>query len=639
MFGATRVMAAGRAGLESLPYFVNAFLEQGITQLAPWAADHSSEQIDILNKNARRNQSWEKIHGLGNSDLGVPIETDSNAAQRLLSRVNPIALQNSNQIADNPARLAAWCRLRLKQHCRDTVELWDKLKYSRGLSDNQQLAVVIPYCAEGPTSGTVGIYLGAALRKHFEEIGRKEELVVWGIELCPPLYEDNSGQLDESGVQHAFRGHVARDELLQGVQTGPRPDEDDDLTLPFDINIALDGGSANIAVQSMEDIWQALDRAAAQATACLINGAGGDDVSESTSRLEQGKRWNSYLVHVVSEKDYNPVSRYLDYRVNLPWIRSVKAWGNASTRDRGKAFLRRTDEMRSRLLEEPNPSVQNDVEQLLKRADELREAQREKRFFGLIRGNKVHEEAIMEYAEDDDHRAYERYLKDDTPPPEIVPRTDPFCVNIALPDELRQQIAKQHRDTDEAFSIADLLGANGTLKVRGQIESILQSVLERSDCAPLDIDAQGNYVAIIAISMINRSGGRNNDGLLPSQEFLQDFMGPEERKMDANFNPMSFDLSDKTALQWLPEGSDHDVTVDHSFLILARCRTEDDFKDVSTYDDLAKYYNEVVSDARSWQESARYYGVKLPDDLLRVWQSRREEDGGSEAEMLRIAQS
>ncbi len=43
--GAVRVMAAGKAGLESLPYFVDEFLAQGVEQLAPWAIDHSDEDL------------------------------------------------------------------------------------------------------------------------------------------------------------------------------------------------------------------------------------------------------------------------------------------------------------------------------------------------------------------------------------------------------------------------------------------------------------------------------------------------------------------------------------------------------------------------------------------------------------------
>ena len=48
MFAAARVMAAGKAGLESLPMVVDECIVQGIPVLAPWAVDHSQEQINRL---------------------------------------------------------------------------------------------------------------------------------------------------------------------------------------------------------------------------------------------------------------------------------------------------------------------------------------------------------------------------------------------------------------------------------------------------------------------------------------------------------------------------------------------------------------------------------------------------------------
>ena len=72
MFAAARVMAAGKAGLESLPYFVDELLAQGIPQLAPWAADHTAAQIDKLNRDiqSQRTGRWRGIYGLGGAQLG-----------------------------------------------------------------------------------------------------------------------------------------------------------------------------------------------------------------------------------------------------------------------------------------------------------------------------------------------------------------------------------------------------------------------------------------------------------------------------------------------------------------------------------------------------------------------------------------
>ena len=114
MFAATRVMAAGKAGLESLPFFVNELLAQGITQIAPWAADHNIEQITRLNQvtKDRRAGHWKVIHDIGNSlgagDLGNHMNLDTAASQRLVRRVNPHAADTA--LAASPAQLAAWCR-------------------------------------------------------------------------------------------------------------------------------------------------------------------------------------------------------------------------------------------------------------------------------------------------------------------------------------------------------------------------------------------------------------------------------------------------------------------------------------------------------------------------------------------------
>ena len=216
MFAAIRVMAAGKAGLESLPYFVDELLAQDITQLSPWAVDHSTQQLDELQDATREKRIgvWRKVYEIGAGEPGALMRSDMVPNQRLLKRINPLA--SDTGLADSPAQLAAWCRLNIRQHCRDTASLWDKFQYENGITSDRQLAVVIPYCPEGPTSGTVGMYLGAALRKHFSDMGRAGELVVWGIEICPPVDFDETRGLDTLAVQNVFRGYVAREELLQG---------------------------------------------------------------------------------------------------------------------------------------------------------------------------------------------------------------------------------------------------------------------------------------------------------------------------------------------------------------------------------------------------------------------------------------
>ena len=65
--------------------------------------------------------------------------------------------------------------------------------------------------------------------------------------------------MDRMAVQNAFRGFVARQELLEGVPLSEKSDEDDRFQC-FDINIVFDGGTARSATTSREAAWGALDR-------------------------------------------------------------------------------------------------------------------------------------------------------------------------------------------------------------------------------------------------------------------------------------------------------------------------------------------------------------------------------------------
>ena len=324
--GAARVMAAGKAGLESLPFFVDELMAQDIPQLAPWALDHSQDEIDKLHAMTQERVagSWQSLFEIGISPPGIIMDTDTAPNRRLLQLENPLAAE-ATELADSPAQLGVWCRRQWREYCRDTERMWERYKARNGLTGSYHLAVIIPFCPEGPTSGTVGMYMGAALRYHFAQAGKSDELVVWGIELCPPVTLGDPSQMDHLAVQNAFRGYVARQEVVQGV---PLSGEANDETRhqPFDINIVFDGGTAKLATAAgLDPVWQAMDRAAAQVTSCLLNGAGGGDIPEATVRLKQGQRWNAHLTHVVSELSYEQASRYLTYQVTLPWHRDREA--------------------------------------------------------------------------------------------------------------------------------------------------------------------------------------------------------------------------------------------------------------------------------------------------------------------------
>jgi hypothetical protein len=108
-------------------------------------------------------------------------------------------------------------------------------------------------------------------------------------------------------------------------------------------------------------------------------------------------------------------------------------------------------------------------------------------------------------------------------------------------------------------------------------------------------------------------------------------MDHKQQKLPGAFNTLTYDLSDKIrvpvstgneragqpkALGWHPtKDADYDVPVEYSFMTLARCRPEDRFKDISTYDDLLDLYQQQTGSLSRWMEFARYYGVALPPEL------------------------
>ncbi|MCY4416126.1 MAG: hypothetical protein OXE87_07435 [Chloroflexi bacterium] len=159
------IMAAGQAGLKSMPYFIDAFIDRGIPQLVPRPFDHENDQIEGLDREFRENWTKEKLYGMGDSrQLATKMELDDDSIFMILEGINPIeAADRVSTMHDSPARLAAWCRLRLKDECRKLLGTWDTYKNLFSLGRADQLAVVIPYCPEGPTSGTVGMYLGATM--------------------------------------------------------------------------------------------------------------------------------------------------------------------------------------------------------------------------------------------------------------------------------------------------------------------------------------------------------------------------------------------------------------------------------------------------------------------------------------------
>ena len=630
MFAAARVMAAGKAGLESLPYFVEELLAQGITQLAPWAADHTDEQIEKLNRDTegQRSAAWRDIYEIGDAPLGVKMQPNAPAPKALLSLVNPLVVEDG--LANSPAQLAAWCRWNIQQTCWDTVQMWDKFKRNSGITHDLKLAVVIPYCPEGPTSGTVGMYLGAALRKHFADIRRGHELEVWGIELCPPVNTDATGALDKDAMEHAFRGYVARQELLKGVPVTEN-ENDEVFVKPYDINIVFDGGSVEAAGDFYDDMWQALDRAAAQTTACLLNGAAGLDQAESFARLNVGsKRWNAHLTHVVSEAAHNRECLYLNYQVQLPWEGDPTGWAKKKSKSGGKPkktlekyqeFLRCVESyVRPQWNGEKDLVVRESVGKLVKVADDL-EALRKGIKSLLPKNKEVNSHLDLAKRESDGWPSH----GNSSAPDKILVRPDPFCLTIRLPRYLRLENAK--RLQGDSGPIADLLGAAGVTMIRDWIENQLNPVLGRRDCQPANIPSAAKFEEIIAISIADQTKRGDNRQFQPSQQFLKYFIAAATRPIPGTFNIREHNLADYVrtggpeaiqpkALHWRVNNVDFDVPVEYSSLVLARCRPEDGFRDISVYDRLEAEYRKLTSDVSLWRDYAKYYGVKPPAELL-----------------------
>ena len=652
--GAVRVMAAGKAGLESLPYFVDELSTQGIPQLAPWAIDHDQDEIDGLvdRARARVRGDWSNIFNIGVSPPGSRMDTDTASNRRLLQQINPLAAQ-ATELADSPAQLGAWCRRQIRQYCRDTERLWEQFKSREGLTSSYQLAVVIPFCPEGPTSGTVGMYLGAALRLYFAEQNKGDQLVVWGIELCPPVHKGESGDMDRMAVQNAFRGYVARQELLDGVPLSEEPDDDRRYQC-FDINIVFDGGTARSATASREAAWGALDRAAAQVTACLLNGAGGGDRPESTVQLKQGQRWNAYLAHVISERSYSQACRYLRYRMALPWHRDRIAWEGEDVRPKYEAFLHRVNqEIAPQLKNEPNATVRSQFQEMVDVANELSNISLKPGLLNRINGRLKSDRALVESKLADafqlDRHNYLEARRASRDTETIIAREDLFCINIVLPEHQRVEAAEIARDSGTPGPIADVIGDAGITTVRHRLTDLCNAVLRRVDCASLDVNSEALFDEIMSISIGDWSRGSTNDAFRPTREVLRDFIAAGQRNIPGSFSELNFDLNkvlapaqnqkkdgrlldddgdasdggadiltQPAAMRWKLSDVDHEVPVEYSILVLARVREGDGFKDVCTFEELKSVYNDLIADRSRWREHARYYAINPPPELLDV---------------------
>ena len=632
VMGAARVMAAGKAGLESLPIFVDELMTQGIEQLAPWAADHlelSGGKTDLQRlqeKTKSRKAEWKGIFELGGSTPGIEMQVGGIAVKVLLGRINPRAVDDAIQLADSPAQLAAWCRLNINQHCLDTYEMWERFKAMKGyVGESHHLAVVIPYCTEGPTSGTVAMYLGAALRQYFRNKGKAGELVVWGIEICPSLQGIESG--------NKFRGYVAREELLRGVPLS-KDGNDETLHTPFDVNIVFDGG-AEKGMSSEDYLHEALDRAAAQGTACLLNGAAGNAATESLSRLKQGGRWSAFLKHVVSERSHGDASRYLSYQVALPWHRDRGEWDNASTVGKRDAFLRRIDcDIKPRIGHERNSFVKSEINSLIGLAEDIRRISLEKKWTDFL--FKTHRNAVDEVAEllkqavREDENSCALAFEQDPSPDDITFSVAPFCLNLKLPAESRRDAARNFRDRKSATPVVEMVGNGGMIALRASLITRCEEALKRPDCDPMQMESSAFFDTIIATSIGDWSKEAKKLEFSEEQS-LPFLLARDRKKFEDTYLNLDFDLAEvmlsqalgrpddsqqTKAFKWRLNHLDYFIPVEYTFLVLGSVQEGQGFRDITTYQDLADIYNTIVGEWNVWRYYAKYYGVKPPPELL-----------------------
>lgn len=569
------------------------------------------------------------LYGMGESrQLASKMDLDDASIAYILRVINPIeAGQMGSTLHDSPARLAAWCRLNLKDECYKTLRLWDTYKNLKALRPDDQLAVVIPFCPEGPTSGTVGMYLGATMIQCCVE-DRRDDVIVWGVELCPPIPTRLAGD----PARNVFRGYVARKEMLAGVPLSADDPDDTDRKQCFHINIACDGGHSPRPYTEPEDILPALDRAAAQVIACLLTKAGTGDKGETADALRNGTgRWNACVVNVVCETSYSPAFRCLGYRAKLPWNGNAERWAKRKTGQKKESFLSRIDEIGQMISDGEVPEVKTWFAQLNRTAKQLRAMGVKERFFGKK------EQALLMKAENDDEKFYSTLLAEDRPNDRVMVRSQPFCINVGLTERLREDNAQRIVDKsapEHSKPLSEMLGIASSNEVQSAITAFCKQFLDRREFGG-SAPSRANFEEIRAISVRSDANRLNEADFRPSDNDLSPYLDVKARAHAPPYfvtHNLSGGKGASSVLLWRPFKVDqtnndrkslteNEVPVEYSFIVLARVRNGEGFRDLYSYSDLKKHHDSIVNSA-NWLDHARYYAVRVPEKLLRHWQQQ-----------------
>ena len=624
------IMAAGQAGLKSLPYFIDEFIARGIPQLAPRPFDHDNGQIEELDGEFRANWTNDVLYGMGDSrQLATKMDLDDVSIARILREINPIeAEEMGSTLHDSPARIAAWCRLHLRDECAKTLEVWDTFKNLRSLGPADQLAIVIPFCPEGPTSGTVGAYLGATMIQCCAE-ERRDDVIVWGIELSPPI----PARLTGDPARNVFRGYVARDEMLNGVPLSADNPCDADRKPCFHINIAFDGGYSPRPYTEPGDVLPALDRTAAQGVACLLTKAGTGDKGETADALRSGsRRWNACMVSVVSETSYSPAFRCRGHRAKLPWCKDPERWAKRKPRQKRERFLSSMQDIERTMKFETVPEVKTWFDELNKRAEDLRNVGLRDRFVSKK------DQVLLEQVQNVEEKIYGDLLKSDPPNDKVMVRSQPFCVNVGLSERLRDDNAERivdHENPDHSKPLSEMLGIASSNDIQTSITDFCKRVLERPDIG-VDAPSRANFQEIRAISIRSNTNRLNDTDFRPTETALRAYLEASVRELSPPYY-LTHDLSDgegdSTPLVWEPfkvdqtnnarkARTEHQIPVEYSFMVLARVKEGESFKDLYTYPDLKKHHDSVAN-SENWIDHAKYYAVRAPEKLVRLWEERK----------------
>ena len=617
------IMAAGQAGLKSMPYFVDEFIARGIPLLAPRPFDHDNQQIQLLDGEFRATWTNEVLYGMGESrQLATKMDLEDVSIARILSGINPIvANETASTLHDSPARLAAWCRLNLADECRKVLKLWDTYKNLRSLGSADQLAVVIPFCPEGPTSGTVGMYLGATMIQCCVD-DRRDDVIVWGVELCPPIPERLTGD----PARNVFRGYVARAEMLGGVPLSSDDPDDADRKPCFHINIAFDGGYSPPPYTDPDDILPALDRAAAQGVACLLTKAGTGDKGETSNALRGGTgRWNAVMISVVSESAYSPAFRCLGYRSKLPWHKNSESWAKRSTGQKKSRFLSSIRDIKKAMDSEEVKEVQDWFNELKHKADELGEVG-----FWDRKLNKK-DQTLLDQAKSYDEKFYGDLLAADPPNDKVMVRHQPFCVSVGLSEELRNGNAERivDRDSpDHSRPLSEMLGIASSNEVQSGIANFCRKILERDGISDNAL-SRAFFQEIRAISVRSNVNRLNDTDFRPTETVLRAYLDSGVRDLAPPYF-LTHDLTDNegnpTPLLWEPfkvdqknndrkNRTDCPIPVEYSFLVLARVKDGEGFRDLSIYPRLKSHHDSVVN-SENWFDHAKYYAVQVPHEVM-----------------------